>query len=345
MFSLSEPVSTVAAVEWSWRVKLVRAREHLDRFAEECQLYLDRSSAGFEFRRDDENGTIDVVLSVKQPPPLMLGAIAGDVMQNLRSALDSIAWEAVSRASGGDVPAAMQGDVYFPITASPAHWEKVAVKMLPGVSVEGLERFREQQPWFQDEIARGLGIDVDRARALRSPLWRLHEMAKHDRHRTPNILLARAGDTWLGAPEGIVTEPFRVDPPPWKNGDTILRWRIAPAERVSEVQPDGKVLLCFAEDESRYGVQAVDALKAMTTHTIMAIRALETTVLEVVTPKEQEQLSSLGEAWRRAQDTLEDEYSSGGLIDRERIVRDEALREARDTAEQEYFALYRDLYE
>ena len=229
-------------MELPWRVKLRQADVHLRRFEEECDLYVNASHVGFEYEMDQEAGSISVRLQADSEPPMLLGAIVGDVLHNLRSALDSIAWETCQRA---DVSPDREGNVYFPIGLDPKDWKSLAGSQLPSVAESHLQVFKELQPWFQDEISRGYGIEVDLSAATRHPLHRLHDLAKRDRHRVPHPILARAGDAWLGAPEGVTVEAVRAEPPPWDRGKVILKWWIDPASRVSEVDPNGEAILAL----------------------------------------------------------------------------------------------------
>jgi hypothetical protein len=299
MISDGVRTSRLLLVEWSWRVKLRRAEEHVERFAKEAADYLQSSRAGFDYAFDDQAGTIDVVLRADFEPPAVFGAIVGDTLHNLRSALDAIAWEVCQR-TGVPLTEKQEQQVYFPITWESNKWENAA-KRLVGVTPEDLEAFKYLQPWYFDEQGRQLGVEIPTEFAKNEPLWQLRELAKIDRHRTQHPLLAQAGDTWLGTPEGVETALAGVDPPPWKPGSTILRWSVRPAHRVREASPAGEAVLTLAKSDDLRPPSALGTLQSLVAATDRALRRIEIEVLHIVTSAELGELTALGEQWQEAQ--------------------------------------------
>jgi hypothetical protein len=114
---------------------------------------------------------------------------------------------------------------------------------LPGVTGEHLEVFRQLRPWFFDEEARAHGVRVVGPSAERHPLSRLHHLAKVDRHRVPHPVLTRAGDTWLGTPEGVSVKAVPVNYWGARPGDVVLEWRVDPPSSVLEADPAGEAIL------------------------------------------------------------------------------------------------------
>src|SRR4051794_13721622 len=187
-------------MELPWRVKLRQAERHLRTFQTDCDEYVTSSRAGFDYEIDRAAGWISVRLRADFEPPMALGAVVGDVLHNLRSALDSIAWETCKRAG---VSRSREAKVQFPIARDASKWPSLADGQLPNVADADRQVFRELQPWHFDEIAMSFGIEVDPDAVETQPLFRLHELAKADRHRVPHPVLARAGMTSLSAPEGV----------------------------------------------------------------------------------------------------------------------------------------------
>jgi hypothetical protein len=272
-------------VELPWRVKLRQADVHLGTFAETCGTYLRTSHVGLAYERDLAEGSIKVRLQADTEPPMMLGAIVGDILHNLRSALDSIAWEACQRSG---VSPSKENDVYFPIGLDPVRWPDQAKGKLPSVEGPRLEVFRQLQPWFGDEAIRAAGIEVRESAAPWHPLFRLNQMARLDRHRVTNPVLARAGDTWLGMPDGATADALPVNYWGAVPGDVVLEWRISPPSAVSEVNPDGEAILAFSEEAARHRRSAHSELKAMRQAVAHAVQRVEIEVLEVVTPSRDE---------------------------------------------------------
>ena len=235
--------SLVSSLPWSGHGELSCDRQRRTSSSSLARVakYLEASKAGFDYITDEQAGTVDVVLRAECEPPMVLGAIVGDVLHNLRSALAAIAWETCMR-SGAGLTEKQERDIYFPLTWEPEKWPDAA-KRLIGVPAAQVQAFEYVQPWYFDEQVRKSGFDIPREFAQNEPLWQLHEMAKVDRHRTPHPLLARAGGTWLGTPEGGETALAAVDPPPWKPGKTILRWTVHPAKKVRQASPACQAIL------------------------------------------------------------------------------------------------------
>ena len=94
------------------KVKIARAQRHLAELETEIAAFLDTRPARFVSRIIKEPGEQRAEFHLfTQHPPEDLGAIIGDVVHNLRSALDLTACEMVRIAEG---PSADVGNVYFP---------------------------------------------------------------------------------------------------------------------------------------------------------------------------------------------------------------------------------------
>jgi hypothetical protein len=329
-------------VELPWRVKLRQAERHLRTFEEECDRYSAASHVGFAYGVDAAAGLISVTLQADSEPPMLLGAIVGDVLHNLRSALDSIAWETCQRAG---VPPEREKYVYFPVATDPADWRSLAGSQLPNVSAAHLEIFREFQPWYYDEISRGFGIEVDPSGVTRHPLYRLQDLAKRDRHRVPHPILARAGDTWLGAPEGVKVELVQADARPWVPGSVIVRWRIEPRSEVSNVHPDGEPILAFTEEAALHRQSALRELQAMQEVVVQALRRVEIDVLEVVTREQMAELTELKEGVREALGELDSLREPPHVIDAAYIDRYQELAQRLEDARGRYSHRWRELFE
>ena len=105
-------------MDFPWRLKQRQADAHLRRFADDCADYVRAAHIGFAYETDPAAGTIKVRLQADAEPPLSLGTIIGDVLHNLRSALDAVAWDACQQA-GAPTPT-QEERIYFPIDIDPA---------------------------------------------------------------------------------------------------------------------------------------------------------------------------------------------------------------------------------
>lgn len=98
------------------KLKVERARKHFSELETETAAFLESRPARFEARVTDGPGTrrFDFTLHFRQPGPLF-GAIIGDLIHNLRTALDLAACDLVRwRESNADANVRY---VYFPMCA------------------------------------------------------------------------------------------------------------------------------------------------------------------------------------------------------------------------------------
>lgn len=329
-------------MEHAWRVKLQRARVHLESFTTACADYLRASSVGFSYDRDPAVGSIKVRLHLDAEPPMELGAIAGDVLHNLRSALDSTAWAACHLA---EIHPESERFIYFPITVTRAGWKKDAPQKLPGVSGPHLEVFRRLQPWYWDEILTQAGGKRPLSTAKRRPLARLNRLASTDRHRVPNLIVARASDTWLGSPDGVTVSAVRGRYRSAHPGDIVLEWKIEPPSAVHEVSPDGNTILAFGQDAADVGRSAQKDLSAMLEAVTTAVRRVEVDVLGVVSRTQLAELDELRNQVELAEDALDSIRRHPIIINAEYINSFERLRANALKARLRYETRFRDLFE
>lgn len=307
-----------------------------------CAEYLRASRVGFVFDTDESTGRISVRLRADTEPPLSLGVIVGDVLHNLRSALDSAAWETCRRVG---VEPEREAQVYFPIGVDPRRWSSQAERMLPGVTADRLRVFHELQPWFYAEVARGYGIEVDGSSAQQHPLYRLHQLGRVDRHRVPHPVLARAGLTWLGSPDGVDVAVQPGDQPPWGPGSLVLEWVVTPAGRVHDVSPAGEPVLALNEAAALAGLSASAELRAMRDAVASALRRIEIEVLRVVSPSLMAELAALESSLQEAEEALATLQNEPRVLDADRLRRHSLLLERRDVARSAYTQKWRELFE
>jgi hypothetical protein len=96
------------------RIKIARAQKHLAELADAIRAFVESRPATFAV---DISGPIGsqraaIHFNIERLPPDELSAIIGDVIHNLRSALDLAACDLVRAKEGSQ---ARVGDVYFPI--------------------------------------------------------------------------------------------------------------------------------------------------------------------------------------------------------------------------------------
>jgi hypothetical protein len=326
------------AVEYPWRVKNQQARAHIGRFNTAAEEYVARANLELRYDVDPVAGTVGVRLHSDAEPPLSLGAIMGDVLHNLRSALDSIAWAACQRAG---VAVSHEKRIYFPIGTDPGEWPALSKSHLPNLSAEHLEVFRRFQPWYWDEQAGAVGVEMSTAH--RHPLARLHELAKMDRHRVTLPILAAEGDTWLGLNEGVSAEILRAGHA--SPGEVFLEWRINPPSAAADVHRGGDVLLALDDESAGLKRTAVSELNRFHQEVVQATTAVEVDVLGVVTTDDLSGLRVLEHTWHDAETALRALMASTHVIDTNYMDRYRAASEAEQQAKIAYVERWRELFE
>src|SRR5438309_55151 len=104
----------------SVRAKTERAEEHFRDLEVTVKGYLDSRPYAVVTYEDKQSGDKVFVLRVREDPNMMvrLGVIVGDVLHNLRSALDHLVWQLVE-ANGGTP----DGSTALPISDSAQKFE------------------------------------------------------------------------------------------------------------------------------------------------------------------------------------------------------------------------------
>lgn len=163
----------------SIRDKIERADKHileLDAAIEAfCKTNPCKIKAGFSSDKRATYFVADI-----ESIPLVVRAIAGDAIQNLRSALDYLACLLWNRTNTGDCR------IYFPIFDSAAEYEARAFGKVKGLAQDAIDAISAVQPYKG-----GSGIW----------LWQLHKLSVIDKHRLP--LTVAAGNLGIHLPSLI----------------------------------------------------------------------------------------------------------------------------------------------
>ena len=297
---MGEPAGLLGEM-FSWRVKFTRASIHLDRLREEVDEYLSDSNATFLHQYDADRHQLSSVLQAEFPPPLSIGATVGDVLHNLRSALDNITWHLVLTYTPTPVKPRL---VQFPITYSSKGFEEEVPIRLPGVPTWAVDVFRQLQPWFWPEEARRLlGDDATGEEDVEaSPLAQLNRLSNDDKHRAIHALAVYAGLNWIGAPEDGAVSILRGDPPPWRPGDVVVRWQLADGIPVERYSPNGEVAIALDPEDADTDRSVVDRLESLQSDVRFALGRIEREALQLFAAEREEEVRRLQQAFHQAKD-------------------------------------------
>jgi len=150
------------------RVKIERAYKHLDEL--EAVVHSLGEQTLMTIRIERESETVRPVL--KADPVLIYGleipAIAGDVVHNLRSALDHLAFQLVSAGveAGETRPNGRWFDIQFPILYSFANYEDKKSQVLQGAQQDAIDAIDKLKPYQGGD----------------NRLWLLRQLDNTDKH-------------------------------------------------------------------------------------------------------------------------------------------------------------------
>lgn len=176
-------------------VKVNRAKAHLAALNLQIGAYIQAQPFTISTRRDPSTRRLHYFVQDVKPLPTDISAVAGDVLQNLRSALDHVAYQLVLVGRS----AAPSGHVYFPIADTRTAYERKRDNDLRGARPEAVRAVDGLRPYKDGNLT----------------LWQLHKLNIVDKHRA----LIAAGSAYrsvnLGRPlmqrlrDHIATDPNR----------------------------------------------------------------------------------------------------------------------------------------
>ncbi len=145
-------------------VKIERARKHFTELELEVKAFLDSKPYQVGVKRNvDTQQLVYYVSSVKSVPPI-IAAITGDVVHNLRSALDHLAYHLVDVGTCGKGPFR---HVYFPIYANAKEYKKQRHEKVQGMRQDAVKAIDALQPY----------------KGGNDSLWQLVKLDNTDKHR------------------------------------------------------------------------------------------------------------------------------------------------------------------
>lgn len=150
------------------RARLDRAEEHYKTFGHIWAEYLDGDPHLLDHTAEAD-GTVAVGLRRTAPLPIELSLAFGELLYELRAALDNCLY-AVAVLVSGQNPPPSAGRLEWPIRLTPAEWKRQASRYrdLPNQITDALERIQPYQAEFPDWNCLAI----------------LHELARIDRHRS-----------------------------------------------------------------------------------------------------------------------------------------------------------------
>jgi len=187
---------TMAYTRGGYRAKLDRAGEQLDSLQVERDRWLGTHpySVFYEFDPDERQSIIG--LSDIQDAPLRFGALFGECIHSLRSALDQLAYELAIMHSGDPLPQHMAQASGFPIYSyeprKGSKQERKLEDMIGGIHPDAQAIIKKLQPYKRGRDYAGLADPASNS------LWLLSEFDNTNKHRMLSVGIAANVGTAVG---------------------------------------------------------------------------------------------------------------------------------------------------
>jgi hypothetical protein len=154
-------------------LKIERAKEHIVNLKSEIGLFIATRPYEITPQRDPQSRRLLYVLTAFREPPERLALIAGDVIQNLRSALDHMAYLLFIGSPGFDEKLSS-----FPVGQTAVKYKSEALGKIKGFREQAINAISAVEPYGggKGEI-----------------LWRLHKLNIVDKHRLLITVSGRYG--------------------------------------------------------------------------------------------------------------------------------------------------------
>lgn len=172
----------------SWCAKANRARAHLDSLRRQVDDFRRSGPYSLTPESTDDPDRVAYVLRYHRDVPASISTTVGDVLHNLRGALENLAFELARLSQGGMLTARQERQSTFPICATPDDFDDFhADKRRVGLYNErAREALRAVQPFVNLEQAHQHGVSVEKGfdeQFRWSELDRLDQLWNVDKHR------------------------------------------------------------------------------------------------------------------------------------------------------------------
>jgi hypothetical protein len=168
----------MAGIPESVHVKIKRADHHISDLKVAIDAFHNPCPHQVTCQIDSDNRPTYRLAKLAKIDPI-IGAITGDVIQNLRAALDYLACALWSRTNAGECKA-----IYFPITETASKYVSEGLRKIKGMGQDAVEAISAVEPY---EGGKG------------DTLWRLHKLSMVDKHRLPITVAGGNGGVFLNS--------------------------------------------------------------------------------------------------------------------------------------------------
>jgi hypothetical protein len=186
----------------AWKIR--RAQTHFEGLYAEVDAFLNTDPPPYRIVADDDPNSRDRVYRmeiVNPPPAIEWGVVVGDVIHNLRSGLDHLAYALCLASAPTEEP---PSGTEFPIFVSEDRFNSRdrggGLYKIRGIAQDAQEAIRELQPYLHGEAAKS------------QSLWLLQEMSNIDKHRYLHLsVIGYAGISFFENPQVEIKPVWSAD--------------------------------------------------------------------------------------------------------------------------------------
>ncbi|MBI2039932.1 hypothetical protein HYT18_02570 [Candidatus Microgenomates bacterium] len=147
-----------------WTSKIERAKQLKEELQKEVKSFFDSQPYKIDTKSDPQSKRLIYYLVKAEQVPEKIAFITGDIIQNLRSALDYLAYQLFTIGSGnGNIGR----HIYFPISQDFDHYQREKIKKTEGISQQAKDIIDSVKPYKEGNIN----------------LWRISQLNNIDKHR------------------------------------------------------------------------------------------------------------------------------------------------------------------
>jgi hypothetical protein len=244
------------------RVKIARAKKHLEELDRAVNGFLKLNPYEIYNEFDPRTGEEIWRIKVSIPPPVELGGIVGDIVHNLRSALDLAICQLVL-INGGKV----SNSTEFPIFTDRTKYQAKGRDKVKGVSPAALKIIDYLQPCNQPYPPEDHMFYV------------LHRLDMADKHRliTPVTSAVMGDDSQINISNAVLYGmPQARGVNPVENGAEFLRLKHISKKPNTQIEPRLKFELVFDKDGPGQGQPILHLLPQVATFTEKSINWFDT---------------------------------------------------------------------
>jgi hypothetical protein len=217
--------------------KVERAKKHIREFEGEFRAFLDTKPYVIGTKRNPETRQLVYYVVAVGELPASIPSIAGDVLQNLRSSLEHLAYQLVLVGTGGSGPFR---HVYFPIADSANEYEANKARQIKGMRQDAIKAIDSIKPY----------------KAGNHQLWMLHRLNNIDKHR----LLLTVGSAFrsvdLGALMSVMMRRNMASDPNWAGREVpTMHAFFKPADRMCPLKAGDELFIDAPDAEVNQEMQ------------------------------------------------------------------------------------------